>query len=155
MTTLSFGWPMPKPSRPLPTVSALRSFASKLYQANAKFAEAETELRLAIRLSDANAEYNTGLGNLLLQSGDLGAAETALRRAIELGPASGDAHRDLEAVLRRQGRLEEAIVELRRAAELLPDDREIHFVLGQVLEKAGKKDEAVEETLLFQQRNLW
>ncbi len=127
-----------RPQSPLARVQLARVF-----QQQNKIAEAERELREAIRRAPDCAEAQLGLGYALEQTGKGHEAISRYREAIRLKPGDAQAHAYLGAALSRQGKHAESIAALREAIHLNPDDADVLLGLAYELQLDGKLDEAV------------
>ena len=86
-----------------------------------------------------------GLGDVLMQQGQVEEALACYRRALACEPRSVDAQCGLANVAMRQGRFDEAAAGYRRVLTLRPGFAEVHNNLGAVLANQGKPHEAVAE----------
>ncbi len=109
-------------------------------------AEAEREVRRALRLDAAAAAAHTLLGIILAARGgaDLEAIES-LTQAVALDARSFDANFYLGRVLYATRDYAEAVKSLRAAVKLNPKHSESRFFLGTALEANGESDEALKE----------
>ena len=108
------------------------------------YAQAESVLRKAIALNEANFAAHFNLGNALSEQNKSNEAITEFRRAIQIKPKDAGAHNNLGVILHAEGRLDEAITAFRRAIALGPTSR-AHTNLGAALGEQGKLDEAIAE----------
>ena len=115
-----------------------------LYLAAGRNAEAEMQLRAALRADPGWAHTHYNLGIALFALGRAAAAETAFREAVRLDPEHADAHNNLGGVLQTQGQVDEAVQQYRRALELRPDTADAHGNLAGLLTAIGRPEEAIE-----------
>src|SRR5882724_2599114 len=97
-----------------------------------RYNEAFDDLRRAVSLKPATAEYQANLGYVLWKLGRPEEAVNAERAALKLDPKNFTAHYQLGRFLLRLGEqkdLAEAIAELKRALELDPRQYEVRFEL--------------------------
>ncbi len=86
-----------------------------------KYAEAETELRLAIKANDASVSAHEYLGRALVGLLQPEEAEKELQRALQLGgDQAANAHRYLGAIYMERGDDKRAIVELQEYLRVQP-----------------------------------
>jgi serine/threonine-protein kinase len=111
----------------------------------ARWTEAEQQLRAAIYLDRKFALPHNNLGDVLYGQGRREEAAEELRAAIRLDPKYASPHNNLGNVLRDQGRPEEAAEEYRAAVRLDPGYALPHNGLGLVLYDQGRREEAAEE----------
>jgi tetratricopeptide (TPR) repeat protein len=102
----------------------------------ARFAEAESVLRLALRGTD-DAITHFDLGYVLDQQGRLSEAIVEYERAIRVNPNHVDARINLAGAFARQGKLAEAAAQLEHAIDTDPDNGDAHANLGTVLAALG------------------
>ncbi|HEY4114806.1 MAG TPA: tetratricopeptide repeat-containing glycosyltransferase family protein [Rhizomicrobium sp.] len=79
---------------------------------------------------DLTAAARTGVGAILLETGEYANAEQELRAAVAADPNFINAHRFLGDLLRAQGRMDEARTEYREGARCDPRDAESRFGLA-------------------------
>ena len=109
-----------------------------------RFADAETQLQIAVELDRADAVAQGRLGAAQAAQGKLDSAITHLERAVTLRPGDVDAHRWLGQAyaMRRQDAL--AVSHLMRALEVQADDPVLLGQLAEIL--AGSSDGSVRNT---------
>jgi tetratricopeptide (TPR) repeat protein/serine/threonine protein kinase len=106
-----------------------------------KVAEAEHELREAIRIQPNLAVLYVNLGALLCdRKHDYVAAITAFQEALRLAPDEPRAHFNLGNALAAQGKVEEAEAAYRKAITLQPSWPDAHMKLAELL-SVGKHDD--------------
>ena len=116
--------------------------AASLEQAD-RWAEAKSELEVALKLDPDNALLLNFLGYGKLERGeDLDTAEAMIRKASALRPDDASITDSLGWALFKRGRVNEAIETLSRAAAGDPAQSEIHEHLGDALYSAGRRIEA-------------
>lgn len=105
-------------------------------------AEAESDLRSAIRQQAGYAPARLHLGLTLLRRG-LGAdAAGELREALRLAPDDADATYYLGEALQSAGDLPGALRTLERAAVLAPSNPRAFKLMGRLLDRLGRTDDA-------------
>jgi superkiller protein 3 len=109
-----------------------------------RYAEAEADLRRALRLDSQFVQAHLTLGLVLWRKGVPGQAADSLRRAIALEPENGTAYYYLGEALNQAGDLKGARAALERAAELGPLPGRVYRLLGRVLDRMGKPEDARE-----------
>ncbi len=110
-----------------------------------KYKEAYEDLRRAVSLKPANAEYQANLGYVLWKLGRVEESIAAERAALKLDDKNFMAHHQLGRVLLRLGdpkQLEEAAAHLRRALELNARQYEVRFELIAAYRALGKPADA-------------
>jgi Tfp pilus assembly protein PilF len=95
-----------------------------------------------VRRNPDSALARNGLGDALMQSGDLDGAVVHLRQATLLDPSYPDAHYNLANGLKRAGRLPEAVHHYGLALEESPGYTRAHNNLGTTLLALGRLEEA-------------
>ncbi len=127
------------------SVEAAYFYALSLYNLG-KVAEAESEVRRALRLDAGAVEAHTLLGIILASRGSAnGEAADALAQAVALNPNSFDAQFYLGRVQYALKDYGGAVRSLRAAVSLNPRHSEARFFLGTALEGAGQSDAALAE----------
>lgn len=122
---------------------ALRMFRAAALEEDNRWAEAKTELELAMRQSPDNALLLNFLGYGKLERGeDLDSAEAMVRQASALKPDDASITDSLGWAEFKRGKVDEAIATLERAANGDPDQSEIREHLGDALYTAGRRIEA-------------
>ena len=106
-------------------------------------AEAEQDLRDAIRRDPAHAPAHFHLGVALLRRGRGGDAAAALREALRCAPDDPDATYYLGEALEAQGDLSGALAALERAAALAPELPRTYNLMGRLLDRLGHSDRAM------------
>jgi len=110
-----------------------------------RYAEAEVELREAIRLKPDYAQAHNNLGNILGAQGRLDEAEQEYRQVIHLAPDYAESHYNLGNILNKQGKLVEAEQAYQEALRLAPVDPRFHNNLGALYFNQGRLGEAEKE----------
>lgn len=101
-------------------------------------AEAESELRAALRLEPAFVPAYANLAELARTSKGEREAEGWLRDGLGAVPEAGALHHALGLALVRQGRKDEGLAALARAAELAPEDPRFGYVHAVALHDLGE-----------------
>jgi tetratricopeptide (TPR) repeat protein len=100
--------------------------------------EAETELRIALRLKPEYAEALKSLGTVLCQfKQDYSGAVTAFQEAARLKPGDAELQHNLGTALVGKGEMKEAAASYREALRLNPNYAGAHFGLGVVYLRQG------------------
>jgi predicted CXXCH cytochrome family protein len=120
-----------------------RSMLGSFYLRRGATAEAETELKAALRLSRQYTPAAINLADLYRQLGRESEGEQVLRQAMTTGQHDAGLHHALGLTLVRLKRLDEAIDELRLAAELAPEQARYAYVQAVALNSAGRGREAI------------
>ncbi|MGV8998490.1 MAG: tetratricopeptide repeat protein [Parvibaculaceae bacterium] len=108
-----------------------------------KWADAERDLKLALKLSDDNPLVLNYLGYSWIEQGThLPEALAMIEKAVELRPTDGFIVDSLGWAQYKLGDYEHAVQVLQRAVELEPSDSTINDHLGDALWKVGRKIEA-------------
>lgn len=110
-----------------------------------KYKEAYEDLRRAVSLKPASAEYQANLGYVLWKLGRVEESIAAERAALKLDDKNLMAHHQLGRVLLRLGgpkQTEEAAEHLRRALELNPRQYEVRFELIAAYRALGRRADA-------------
>ena len=118
--------------------------AGESYRAK-RYADAEAELRAAVRLAPEDAELHDALGAVLGEEGDWDGEITEEREALRLNPNLAEAHVNLGLALAAKHDWDGAIGEFREAIRLNPKDARAHGSLGLVLVVKGDSDDAITE----------
>ncbi|HSE99022.1 MAG TPA: tetratricopeptide repeat protein, partial [Blastocatellia bacterium] len=127
------------------SVDAAYLSALSLFNAG-RAAEAESEVRRALRMNAGAAEAHTLLGVILASRGNANVeAMEVLSQAILLNPKSFDAHFYLGRILYTQKDYPGAVKELGAATAISPDHALARFFLGTALESAGESEAALAE----------
>ena len=122
-------------------VVARRQRAEALMELH-RYADAERDLRHALRSTDNDVEVLTLLGGVLCRAGRWRDAIGPLERAIELAPDHGLAHYYLGEVHNPLDHLSAALGSYETAARLLPDSWRAYKGAGHVLDRMGRPTEA-------------
>jgi Flp pilus assembly protein TadD len=122
-------------------VGARRNRAEALTSLH-RYAEAERDLRHALRFAADDVELLTALGGVLCRGGRWRDALVPLQRAIELAPEQGVAHYHLAEVYNHVAQFPAALASYETAARLLPDAWRAHKGAGHVLDRMGRPTEA-------------
>ena len=120
-----------------------RSMLGSFYLRRGATAEAETELKAALRLSRQYTPAAINLADLYRQLGRESEGEQVLRQAMAAGQQDAGLHHALGLTLVRLKRLDEAVGELRLAAELAPEQARYAYVHAVALNSAGRGREAI------------
>ncbi|HEY5999605.1 MAG TPA: tetratricopeptide repeat protein [bacterium] len=107
-----------------------------------RYAEAEPELREAVRINPAFSSAQNNLGNVLALTGRAAEAIPAFRAAIAADPRNAQASANLGNALAEVGRLDEAAEAYRAAIRLDPAGAVARVNLGAILANAGRLPEA-------------
>lgn len=123
-----------------------------------RYQEAFEDLRRAVALKPANAEYQSGLGYTLWKIGRQTEAIDAERAAVKLDDKNFTAHYQLGRFLLFTGgndkpRLTEAAAHLRRALEIDPRHSEVRFDLLTVYRALGDGAQAFAQLKLVENLN--
>ena len=108
-----------------------------------RFAEAETDLKLAIRLAPRTALLHDHLGVAIAQQNRYREAAATFAVAVRLAPTEAAFARNYAQALRDCGDLAGAIAALESARRLAPDDLGLVIVLAAFLAEAGRLPDAV------------
>ncbi|MEO6602774.1 MAG: tetratricopeptide repeat protein [Polyangiaceae bacterium] len=111
--------------------------------ARGKLAEAEAELKTALRLQPCLGEAYLNRADLERQRGDEAAAERAIRAALACNPQNAAAHHALGLWQVRAHQPKAAIASLKKAVALLPSDPRFSYVLAVAVAGNGGRDEAI------------
>ena len=100
----------------------------------------------------------TGLGQVLMEQGDLGGAQTEFRKALDLRPGFPDALTGAGQILLLQHRPAEAAAEFEKAVRARPDSLPARNGYANALRQSGKQEKADQEfseaRKLFRQQHL-
>ena len=96
---------------------------------------------LACTPDNFTARY--GLGNALLQAGNVDEAIAQLRKALVFNPGLAKAHSSLGNALLQKGNVDEAIAQYQIALQIDPRSEEACYNFGNALLRQGKVDEAI------------
>ncbi|MGO9611247.1 MAG: tetratricopeptide repeat protein [Verrucomicrobiia bacterium] len=89
------------------------------------------------------AEVQTGLGNQLLQAGNVSEAFGHYQQALRINPDCAELHESLGSALVQLGRVPEAIAQFEEALRIKPDYAEAHVNLGSALMTQGRVPDAI------------
>ena len=117
-------------------------YGQALYETG-RVAEAEEQLREALRLQPANGEYLSIWGMALLRLGRAEEALAAHDKAIAAQPGVARYHNNRGNALAKLGREEEARAAFEEALRLLPGCAQAHYNLGNLLSRSGRAQEAL------------
>jgi protein O-GlcNAc transferase len=106
-------------------------------------AEAEQDLRDAIRRRPAHASAHFHLGLALLRRGLGSDATASLREALRHAPEDPETTYYLGEALEAQGDLAAAYAALERVAVLVPDSARTYKLMGRLLDRMGRTDQAM------------
>jgi tetratricopeptide (TPR) repeat protein len=109
--------------------------------------ESRTHFEEAIRLFPRFASAHSGLGVVLLQSGDISGAQAAFEAAIEINPNFAAPRVYLGALHNALHRYREAVEHLRLATVLRPQSWMAHFEISRSFWALGDLDRAEEHIL--------
>lgn len=113
------------------------------YEQIGKWAEAEADLRLALKLRPDQPQILNNLGySLLERKENLDEALALIEKAVKAQPKTGYIVDSLGWAYYRLGRYDEAVVTMERAAALMATDPEVNDHLGDVYWAVGRKREA-------------
>src|SRR6185295_10549247 len=120
-----------------------RSMLGSFYLRRGATADAEAELKAALRLSRQYTPAAINLADLYRQLGRENDGEQILRRALAEGAQDAGVHHALGLTLVRLKRLDAALDELRLAAQLAPEQARYAYVYAVALNSAGRASEAI------------
>ena len=109
-----------------------------------RYAEAETEFRLAASAQPDNVAAHVNLGAALTQTGDPKGAITEFETTLRLDSTNITAHYNLAVLLARENKHQESIVHLQTVASINPNDFAARFLLAQQLVKSKRLGEALD-----------
>lgn len=127
-----------------PANVALRRERAEALASLLRYADAERELRHAVRLDERDVLTLAALGGLLCRGGRWRDAMEPLRLAVELAPDHGLAHYYLGDVYSHVELLPAALASYEIAASLLPDPSRAYKGAGHVLDRMGRPAEAAD-----------
>jgi tetratricopeptide (TPR) repeat protein len=110
--------------------------AGESYRAK-RYADAEAELRAAVRLAPEDAELHDALGAVLGENGDWEGEIFEEREALRQNPNLAEAHVNLGRALGEKGDWDGSIAEERAALRLAPNFDVAHVNLGRALAAKG------------------
>jgi Flp pilus assembly protein TadD len=115
-----------------------------LLERGGQTAEAEAELRLALKLT-RNYYPNAlnAMGRVLVSQNRLADAVVHYEKAIQLKPNSPDAHSNLGAALERLGRKDEARQHFEQALRLAPANTQAAAHMGELFDEHGEVSAAI------------
>jgi predicted CXXCH cytochrome family protein len=116
---------------------------SNLYARLGRPADAEAELRTALRLDPRFVPAMVNLADLFRAQGRDADGERLLEEALRVEPANAEALHALGLLRVRQGRQKDALLLLRRAADLRPDSVRLRYVYAIALHSAGDRAGAI------------
>ncbi|MEG3637603.1 tetratricopeptide repeat protein [Magnetococcus sp. PR-3] len=96
----------------------------------ARAAQAEADLKQAIKLEPEEAEHHFNLGNFYKQNNQLDHAQQALNRALKKQPTHYKSIVNLGNILLQQNLAQEAVAHYSKAISLQPDTPSAHFNLS-------------------------
>jgi len=116
---------------------------ANLYGRLGRPADAESELRTALRLAPSFVPVLVNLADLLRTQGRDADGERFLKQALRAAPDHAEALHALALRRVRQNRLPEAVDLLRRAARARPDSPRFAYVYAVALHDTGRADDAI------------
>ena len=114
----------------------LRNLLGKAYAQSGERAQANDELRAAIRLQPNNEGFRFDLAQFLLRSGDFATATTVLQDALVKWPKSAQIQLALGVSYYCTVRYDDAVRAFLRTMELAPDVEQPYLFLGKMLSHA-------------------
>ena len=111
---------------------------------DAKFDDAEENLKKILELDDNHADALYLMGMLRLQTGYVDNALTFLNRAISANPQKANYYNDTALVYQQAGMLENALKFFNKAIDLEPYNHLFHFNIGNLYLNTGNQKQAVE-----------
>ena len=126
-----------------PNTFILHHILALALDGQAKFDEAATSYKKAIKLQPNTPDLHFNLGIALANLNLLDEAEASYWQAIRLNPNFFEAHGNLGTILQRQGKLDAAIASYQTGLKINPQDARGYFNLGTALRDQGRLDEAV------------
>nr|MBP6310184.1 tetratricopeptide repeat protein [Arenimonas sp.] len=118
--------------------SALGSF----YARQGKYAEAEKQMQMALKLDPNFIPVYVNLADVYRMQGREVESDLTLRQGIKKSPQNAAVHHSLGLSLIRQKKLPEAIIELRKSAQLAPQNTRYAYVLAVAYNSAGQNPAA-------------
>jgi len=116
---------------------------SRLLLGQGKVADAEAELRTALRLDPRNVPARVNLADLYRGLAREADAERLLREALGIEPNAAEVHHALGLLCIRVGRRDEAVAHLKRAYEIGPSNPRYGYVYAICLDELGRTREAI------------
>jgi tetratricopeptide (TPR) repeat protein len=105
--------------------------------------EALEHMNEAVRLSGGDPNLVVQLGEMYLQTGDLGQAGQLANRALGSGRQLPNAFRLRGEVLRREGKWRDALADFHRALSLQPQYPEVQLAIAEVYYREGRPQRAL------------
>jgi Tfp pilus assembly protein PilF len=121
--------------------SALGSF----YARQGKYAEAEKQMQMALKLDPNFIPVYVNLADVYRMQGREAESDLTLRQGIKKAPQNAAVHHSLGLSLIRQKKMPEAIIELRKSAQLAPQNTRYAYVLAVAYNSAGQNPAAFSE----------
>jgi tetratricopeptide (TPR) repeat protein len=125
---------------------------AKLYIKQARFADADRAIQMAITVNPSNDQSVKALQSVYVYWGqtlrEQGEYQQAIRKyldALKLGPASASTHVNLGFSYIKVGQMDEALSHLREALAIAPDSYWAHHLMGSWYRLKGMSNEAVAE----------
>ncbi len=118
---------------------------ASIYIEDKRPADAEKELRAAMKTNPANVVAPYTLGQLFVQQGRTQEAETLFRKVVRMSPRDGNAYYGLGLALNKEGKTDEAIQSLEKAVSLKKDFSAALYELGTAYAAVGKTDKVQQQ----------
>lgn len=126
-----------------PTLYDANLHLARLYLRLKRLPEARKQLEGALEKAPDNALVNAGMGELLLEEGDVEQARLSFEKSVSRDPNLPDARLGLSRAALQAGRVEDAETAINDALKLDPTLKGAHLQKGLVLFKQNRLDDAI------------
>ena len=134
-----------------PAAADIRAALGDVYFATARYQDAGTAYREAIRLDGRNPEYRVKAGRNLLRLDQEAAAQERFREAVRLDPLNAEAHFELGRIASAARHNEAARLHLEASAAIDPGRGAAHYQLGLLYRRLGDPTRAAASMRRFEQ----